>query len=357
MKSSSARDGQCTRGMNTSKHLPLVVTLSLVSACMGAPVEDTAESASAVTTISASPLSGIQLPPLQLARPTLTGFTPASGRVGDRIVLQGTFLDRSRGGRYVLAGGLGYAVTFAGTNNTRVTASAVTLVSATSVSVTVPAQAATGPVQLVDGLGVLSASPTNFTVVAPPPPPPAQSFLRIVNSNQYDLVSVALNGVSVATCANPIAPGSFRDFPVMPGLATAAVVAGSCVGGVAQSLPPSALVGQINVGAGATATLSLAPFTIGELMTNWGFNSGQWSSGLFVGNDGNFHENSFFFDLAGRWSGRQDGTTWASGTATVVSWPARAQCVSFRLAGNAPVTQICSPFSGFVFDGLPHTRL
>lgn len=342
--------------MNTTKHMALALTLSLLPACMGAPSDDTDQTASELTLGGVTTITTPTLPPLQIAQPTLTGFTPASGRVGDRVVLQGTLLDRARNGRYVLAGGLGYAITFAGTNNTRVTASAVTRLSATQLEVTVPPQAATGTVQLVDGIGVLSTTAASFTVVQPPPPPPGPSFLRVMNNNQYDMVSVAINGVPVSNCANPIAPGTSRDFPVMPGLVTAAVVSGWCTNGSGQALPPSALVGQVTVNAGGTGTLSLAAFTLGELMTNWGANSGQWASGLFVGTDGNFHENSFFFDGLARWSGVQDGQTWARGTASVVSWPLRATCVSFRLAGNAPVTQMCAPFSGFVFDGIPHTR-
>jgi hypothetical protein len=341
--------------MNTTTRCLWMSSLALVSACMGAP-EDAPDQSTGALTLSGTAVARFEGLTVQAAQPTLSGFSPASGRVGDRVVLSGTFLDRARAGRYVFGGGLRYAVTFAGTGGTRVTAPNVTFTSSTSISVTVPPQAATGTIQLVDGVGVLSTTPGSFTVIQPPPPPPAPSFLRIVNNNQYDLVSVAINGVAVSNCANPIAPGAARDFPVMPGVVTGAVVPGLCTGGVAQAIAPMALVGQVTLNQGFSGSLTLDPFTIGELMTNWGFNSGQWTTGLFMGGDGAFHENSFFFDLTGRWDARLDGRSWATGQARVVSWPARASCVTFSLAAGTPNTQVCLPFSGFVFDGRPHTR-
>lgn len=342
---------------NTLRLLSVSMVLSLTAAC--APVDDAADegvsqSHDALLTLNAT--LGSTLPtPIALGNPRLTGFTPSSARIGDRIVLQGTSLDRARSGRLVLAGNLGYAVTFAGTNNTRVSAATLTLRSATEIEVVVPAQAVTGTVQLIDNLGVLSASASNFTVVQPMPPP-APTVLRIVNTSQYDLGSVAINGVSRGDCASPIVSGSSRDFTVMPGLVTAAVVLGWCVNGQAESLPPQALVGQVSVTAGGVGTLTVGAVTLGDLITNWRQSSGQFSSGLFVGTDGNFHENSFYFDGLARWRGVQDGTQWASGAASVVAWPTRATCVTFRLASNAPITSYCAPFSGFTYDGLVHVR-
>lgn len=338
---------------NTLRTLSVSMVLSF-AAC--APVDEAADEAVAQSH-DALLTTGITLPtPIAIGTPRISGFTPSSGRIGDRIVVQGASLDRARSGRYVLAGNLGYAVTFAGTNGTRVSAATLTLRSATELEVVVPAQAVTGAVQLIDNLGALSTSPTNFTVVQPMPPP-APTVLRMRNTSQYDLGAVAINGVTVATCASPIAPGASRDFNVMPGLVTAAAVVGWCVNGQAQSLPPQALVGQVTVPSGGVGTLTVNPVTLGELATNWGTTTAQFSTGLFVGGDGNFHENSFYIDNAARWRAVQDGAQWASGTAIVVSWPARATCVSFRFAPNAAVTNFCLPFSGFVFDNLPHSRI
>jgi hypothetical protein len=345
---------------NTLRTLSVSMVLSF-AAC--APVDDGADEAVAhshdailTTGVALQPGPGITLPtPIAIGTPTLSGFTPSSGRIGDRIVLQGASLDRARSGRFVI-GTLGYAVTFAGTNGTRVSAATLTLRSATELEVVVPVQAVTGSVQLIDNLGALSTSPTSFTVVQPMPPP-APTVLRMRNTSQYDLGVVAINGVTVVTCASPIAPGASRDFNVMPGLVTASAVVGWCVNGQAESLPPQALVGQVSVAAGSVGTLTVNPVTLGELATNWGANTAQFSTGLFVGGDGNFHENSFYIDSAARWRAVQDGTQWASGTATVVSWPARAACVSFRFAPNAAVTNFCLPFSGFVFDNRAHSRI
>ena len=45
-----------------------------------------------------------------------------------------------------------------------------------------------------------------------------------------------------------------------------------------------------------------------------------------------------------------------SGQALLVSWPNRANCVSFRLGLAYAVTQTCLPFASFVQDGISHVR-
>lgn len=343
---------------NNTRLVGLSLILSCFAAC--APVDDdAAQSNEAALSVSGTTLSttlASTLPtPIVLGTPTITGLTPSSGRAGDHITIRGTSLDRARSGRYVLAGNVGYAVTFAGTGGSRVSASTLTLRSATELDVVVPSQAVTGSVQLIDGLGTIATSPVNFTVTVPPPPP-SPTVLRIVNNSQYDLGSVAINGSTVATCASPIAPGSSRDFTVMPGNVTAAAVMGWCINGRAESIAPQALVGQVSVSGGTTGTLTVNPVTLGEVLTNFSASVAHFSTGLYIENGG-FHEHSLYFDGNARWSAALDGSTWANGTASVVSWPSRATCITMRLTATSQNLTFCLPFTSIEFSGRTHSRV
>lgn len=343
--------------MNTRKTLSLAA-LSLGLGCVGAPdaadLEEVAQTQHALT-YTVTPVSPLINPgPLQVARASITGFTPSSAVAGTRISLRGTAFERNRYGRLTL-NGLGYSISFAGVNGARVGAVNPVMVSSTEIAVTVPAGAATGRVRLSDALGSFSESPTDF-VVPLPPPPPAPTRVRVVNNNQYDIVSLVVNGTQIRTCANALAPGASVDVNVMPGPFAVGAVLGFCSQGAPVSIPPSHLEFLNNVASGVTFTVNANAFTLGELLTNWGFNSGEWASDLYIGNDGEFHQNSLIFDRSARWTGYDRGTPWGSGQATLVSWPNRANCVSFRVFPNAAATQTCLPFSGFIQDGIPHVR-
>ncbi len=343
--------------MNTRKTLSLAA-LSLALGCVGAPdaadLEEVAQTQHALTYSVAPASSLLNGGQFQIARATLTGFTPASAAAGTRISLRGTAFERNRYGRLTL-NGLGYTISFAGVNGARVAAVNPVMVSSTEITVTVPNGAATGRVRLADALGSFSESPVDF-VVPLPPPPPAPTRVRVTNNNQYDIVSLIVNGAQVRSCANPLAPGASVDVNVMPGGFAVGAVLGFCTQGSPVSIPPSHLEFNSTVANGVTFTVNANPFTLGELLTNWGANSGEWASGLFIGEDGLFHQNSLIFDRSARWTGYDRGTAWGNGQALLVSWPNRANCVSFRLGAAYAVTQTCLPFSNFTQDGIPHVR-
>jgi hypothetical protein len=348
--------------MNTARRLALPLSLlSLTVGCLGAPdaadLEAVAQTEHALTyAIAPTPLAASLLGnvAVQVARATINGFTPATGAAGTRVMIQGTALDRNRAGRITL-GGLGYTVSFAGVNGARVAVPSPRLLSATQLEVFVPAGAATGRVRFSDALGSFSESAVDF-VVPVPPPPPAPTRVRITNNNQYDIVTLVVNGATLRSCANPLAPGASLDVNVMPGGFAVGAVLGFCTGGTPTSIPPSHLEFNGNIANGQTFTVTANAFTLGELLTNWGFNSGEWASDLFLGVDGAWHQSTFAFDGAARWTGFDRGTAWASGQARLVSWPNRASCVQFSLAPNAATTQLCLPFSGFTQDGINHVR-
>jgi hypothetical protein len=343
--------------MNTRKTLSLAA-LSLALGCVGAPdaadLEEVAQTQHALT-YTVTPVSPLINPsPLQIARATLTGFTPASAVAGTRISLRGTAFERNRYGRLTL-NGLGYTISFAGVNGARVAAVNPVMVSSTEITVTVPNGAATGRVRLADALGSFSESPADF-VIPLPPPPPAPTRVRVTNNNQYDIVSLIVNGAQVRSCANPLAPGASVDVNVMPGGFAVGAVLGFCTQGAPVSIPPSHLEFNSTVANGVTFTVNTNPFTLGELLTNWGFNSGEWASGLYTDAQGNFRQNTLAFDSLARWTGFDRGARWGNGQALLVSWPNRANCVSFRLGAAYAVTQTCLPFSNFTQDGIPHVR-
>ncbi len=88
-----------------------------------------------------------------IAGPTITSFNPQSGQVGTEVTLTGTELKAETGP---------VAVTFAGSNNTRLQA-LVTFASETQVRAIVPNGAVTGHIELTNALGsAMTASP--FTV-------------------------------------------------------------------------------------------------------------------------------------------------------------------------------------------------
>jgi len=346
--------------MNTTRTVArLLALLPLSFGCVGAPdaadVEEAISAAQPLTyTVNpvVNPLDGLQI---MVARATITGFTPGSAAAGARITIRGSFLDRSRFGRRTL-NGLGYAVTFAGLNNARVAAVSPQLVSPAELAVTVPAGAATGRVRFSDAIGSFAESPVDFVGPLPPPPPPPPTRVRVTNSNQYDIVSLVVNGAPVRSCANPLAPGASVDVSVMPGGFAVGAVIGFCDRGAPVSIPPSHLELVSNVASGQTFTVTANRFTLGELLTNWGSNSGEWASGLYLDAQGAWHQNSFRFDPMARWSAFDRGTFWGSGQAAVVSWPDRATCVRFRVAPGFAATETCLPFSGFTQDGVSHVR-
>ncbi len=337
--------------------LLLCTTVSVVfglalHAC--APVDDAP--ASTEDPITVTPIGGPTLPTAAFYPVAITSFTPASAQQGAQITVQGTNLNRDRAGRLYPAGGAlaPYRVSFVSGVGGRVSGS-MRIVSATQIVVTVPAGAATGRVRLEDSVGVLAESPAVFTVLPVPPPPPPPTLARVVNNNQYDLVSLTLNGQLVANCASPLPPGTSRDFPIAAGNVTARAVLGLCATGTAVS--PVALERMLTAAAGQTVTFTVDPSTLGELLTNWGQNSGEWATGLFL-EQGQFHQLTLRYDLNARWTLFDQGAATAqSGQSQVVSWPTRATCVRFRVAPNLPDTQTCLPFSGFTQNGLASTPL
>ncbi len=89
--------------------------------------------------------------------PSITGFTPTSGKVGTTVTITGTGFRPTASQN---------TVTFTGTSNTRVPAP-VSAATTTSLTVTVSAGAVTGPIQVTTASG--TATSTGYFVVLPSP--------------------------------------------------------------------------------------------------------------------------------------------------------------------------------------------
>jgi len=132
-------------------------------------VASVASAAAAGLTLTGT--GGLQTPSLPL-RPVITSVSPGSGAPGTAVRIFGQYFNRNRDGNLSLARGpftLHY-----GDPNWFSLGIAYTYVSASELRTTVPQVTGSGRFFLRDTLGVLSVSPTLFTVPAPPPAPSGQ---------------------------------------------------------------------------------------------------------------------------------------------------------------------------------------
>ncbi len=127
--------------------------------------------------------------------PTLTGFSPTSGLAGTIVTLTGTNL------------GTTLSVTFNGAP-----ATIATLTSSTSVAVTVPPSATTGPI-VVTTSGGSATSATNFVITASGPAPVIASFTPV--GGQVQGGSVTITGSNFSTTSGVSFNGTAALFAVL----------------------------------------------------------------------------------------------------------------------------------------------
>ena len=91
--------------------------------------------------------------------------------------------------------------------------------------------------------------------------------------------------------------------------------------------------------------------TVPQLLTNFA-TSRDWSTDLFVGDDGQFHVLTLRFFSNGGWAHILDGTqTIEQGGVALVSWPPNGLGVTFNMRPGESV-QTFFPWSSFLFRGL-----
>jgi hypothetical protein len=225
-------------GATAVKFNGLAATFSVVSATSitatvpaGATSGKIAVTTPGGTATSSASFTVTMPPPL----PTLTSFEPTSGPAGTSVTLTGT---NFTGATAVKFNGL--AATFS-------------VVSATSITATVPAGATSGKIAVTTPGGTATSS-ASFTVTTPPPPPTLTSFVptsgpvgtgvTITGTNFSGATAVKFNGSAAAT------------FTVVSATSiTATVPAGATTGKIAVTTPGGAATSAANYTVTLTGTL------------------------------------------------------------------------------------------------------
>jgi RHS repeat-associated protein len=195
-----------TGAVTWSSSNPEVATITSPGglATLLAPGSTTITAAHAGSGLTASTLLTILLPP-----PTITGFAPAFGQVGDLVTITGTHFVNIQ------------AVTFNGTS-----APGFSVNSSTSITVAVPLGATTGPLAVTTSAGTATSAesfvvlgPADFLLTAAPATGMAVPGMQTIFSvtavafgNYANLVSLAVTGLpsgATATLTPPqVAPGA-----------------------------------------------------------------------------------------------------------------------------------------------------
>jgi len=279
------------------------------------------------------------------SRPTITGFTPASGPVGTVVTINGTNFNRDKNGVVWSGTTPPYQAVFP--MNGDIAFVPVTFVSATQIRTTVPAGAVTAPISLRQGFTNITTSATNFTVTAPQP---VNGTLRVTNNTQYDVVSLKINGQEKIPSGTSLAVGLTGTISLTPGtynlVAGIGFIGANGTRDIWFTIPRTA-----NITGAQTTTTTFVPMTIAQLLT-LGATFTDWQ-GEFFDNNGGFHLARLRFFSNGTWQLFRDNVLQSSGPITLVSWPARSSTVQFRISADQPVITIGFPFGSFFFRNGP----
>jgi hypothetical protein len=312
----------------------------------------------------ASPAPGIT--PFLVAdnAPRITGFSPASAEPGDVIIIQGQNFLRDRDGD--LWSGTPPWRLFFTRERLPVSAEAdFTVLSGTQIQVTVPQTAGTGKVHLEQAARIFveqssfAFSPSEFEVIredaevdpTPDPTPGGQPVLRIVNNAQYDLVDLRLNGQQVIVNESLVTPPGFAiEIPFLSGgQVQIQANTGFGIGDVLFTFTVTRVIAATGV-----TDVGVPAVTVPQLLTNFSA-SRDWSTDLFVGDDGQFHVLTLRFFSNGGWAHILDGAqTIEQGGVALVSWPPNGLGVTFNMRPGESV-QTFFPWSSFLFRGLVYT--
>jgi len=313
----------------------------------------------------ADPVPGFS--PLLVAdnAPRITGFSPASAEPGDVIIIQGQNFLRDRDGD-LWSGTPPWILLFSRESRPFLGARAeFTVLSATQIQVTVPSNAGTGKVHLEQAARIFSEqsafsfSPTAFEVIredaevdpTPDPTPDSQPVLRIVNNSLYDLVDLRLNNQQVIVNDALVTPPGFAiEIPFLSGgQVQIQANTGFGIGDVLFTFSVTRVIADTG-----TTEVSVPPVSVPQLLTNFSA-SRDWSTDLFIGDDGQFHVLTLRFFSNGGWSHILDGAqTLENGGVGLISWPPNGLGVTFSMRPSENV-QTFFPWSSFLFRGLVYT--
>jgi hypothetical protein len=311
----------------------------------------------------ASPAPGVT--PFLVAdnAPRITGFSPASAEPGAVIIIQGQNFLRDRDGD-LWDGNPPWRLFFRRVGRLPLgTPADFTVLSNTQLEVTVPQNAGTGKVHLEQAARIFveqssfAFSADEFEVVSaevdptPSPTPGGQPVLRIINNAQYDLVDLRLNGQQVIVNESLVTPPGFAiEIPFLSGgQVQIQANTGFGIGDVLFTFSVTRVVA-----ATGTTDVGIPAVTVPQLLTNFSA-ARDWSTDLFVGDDGQFHVLTLRFFSNGGWAHILDGTQQLeTGGVALVSWPPNGLGVTFSTRPGENV-QTFFPWSSFLFRGLVYT--
>ncbi|MBK9578860.1 MAG: fibronectin type III domain-containing protein [Fibrobacteres bacterium] len=169
---------------------------------------------------------------------------------------------------------------------------------------------------------------------------PQVGTIRIWNRTKYDMTSIKINGVEKLQTGYILPVGAMQDYQ----FSTPGNVSYSIMTGIGSN-DFFSYVGTATSALGRIDTVSFLNPSLGELLSGLGPASRKWSGFYY---DANLvsHPCSYTISKSGAFSlydGTQLNTT---GTATLVSWPDRANIVSFRL-GTTETINMSFPFASF----------
>ncbi|NEM96415.1 IPT/TIG domain-containing protein [Pontibacter burrus] len=244
--------------------------------------------------------------------PTISGFSPVSGKVGDEIIIQGS-------------GFLTANMVYVGSESTL----DFTIVSDSQIKVNVPASASTGRIQVHNSFGARSST-TNYTVTSAP-------IISSISPTTGPVgTEVTISGSKFTGVASiSIAGGSVTDFIVISDTEIKAVISETAYGGVAR------------VTANHGSATSAQNFEVTDLPTVTNFTPPSGPVGTAVRIYGTKFNNATSINIAG---GTTTDFTIVNDTEIRVKVPANAIGGTVRVYTNTG-TGISS--SSFTVNGTP----
>ncbi len=278
-----------------------------------------------------------------LLLPTLQDFSPRSGTIGTRIVIQGIHFDRDGQGYPAASGSLPWQVYLLGADRRYLLE--VEDVTDHSLVVVVPEGAATGNLALADATGTLTETEARFEVLAYP-------TLRVVNGAQYDVVDLRFNGTQMLHESRVLESGTSAMVDVAPD--TYRIEYG--LGTVGDVWVRGTLATAHVTAAGAEVVAQIPALSLLDVLTR-DRTPTDWVATI-TGTNGRPTTIRLRFYGDGTWARFDAGVPSGEGTLQGDAIAPYASAANFRLFEGGPTARFSRPFKRFDVDlGISHWRL